>query len=222
MPTMRLSSSLHFVLVTMTLAGCPESSHGPDADGDAEPAFVEVPIRNVMDVDLLFAVDNSNSMTQEQAALREQVVVLLGELMAPGMTDAGALGADLHVGVVTSDLGTSGFTIQTCSDPETGDDGVLASICRDDWTEPFQEIARAIQRHLGVGCVELPDGVDAAVDCRLVEVLDDGREVEVQHVSVDPAGWDIVVGEACPGGQLRLAGEPVGQDGFVFECRSEP
>ena len=103
------------------------------------------------------------------------------------------------------------------------DNVVLASICRFDWSPDLGALAWAIQRHLATSCVDLPDGVSPASNCRLFEVADDGREIEVQHASVDPRGWTVELGvEACPRGQLRIAGATVGQDGFVFECRMEP
>jgi hypothetical protein len=405
-----------------------------------EPVFEEVPITQVTAVDLLFVIDNSNSMAQEQAALQEQVEVLFSVLINPGMTEAVALGADLHVGVATTDMGTGSYTIQTCSNPTSGDngvlqnrdqgvisgcrptysaldcdraecpwlshsaerpddgtdptdppiwedfgciatlgsggcgfeqplesslaaltvqtepgrpnegflregalltvvyvtdeddcssgnaemfnpqnsdmgclcdrcvahedelypisryhdafvelaadrvvvaaitgvpidgswnpgdpieelrelprldpenpghllascdtsmgiaflpvriaelidsfgdDGVLASICREDWSDALLAIAHAIQHHLARGCVDVPNGVDPATACHLFEIADDGCEIEVPHVSADPRGWSVEQGvEACPRGQLRIAGAPVGPDGFVFECKS--
>jgi hypothetical protein len=102
------------------------------------------------------------------------------------------------------------------------DNVLLASICRSDWSPDLGVLARAIQRHLASACVDLPEGVSPTLDCRLFEIADDGREIEVPHLSVDAQGWSVEQGvEACPRGQLRIAGEPARQNGFVFECRSE-
>jgi len=60
-----------------------------------------------------------------------------------------------------------------------GDDGVLGSCCLDDYSDTMSEVVAAIQRHLGTGCVDIPAGVDPAIDCRLLETLDDDSEREV-------------------------------------------
>ena len=80
-------------------------------------------------VDVLFMVDNSNSMTEEQTSLTEQLprmvqVLATGDLDGDGIADRPPV-RDLHLGVVTSDMGTGGFTVPTCADPVDGDDGVL-------------------------------------------------------------------------------------------------
>jgi hypothetical protein len=99
-----------------------------------------------------------------------------------------------------------------------GDNGVLASICQEDWTDALQEIARMIQQHLGTGCVDVPDGVDPAADCRLIEVLDDGTERVVP-----PTDWIVAAGaEGCSGGQLRLSDGSEVPDGGRLECVVEP
>lgn len=65
---------------------------------------------------MLFVVDNSSSMSEEQAALTAAFPLLLGSL-EPEV-------ADLHVGIVSTDLGTDPVQIFTCEDGD-GDDGAL-------------------------------------------------------------------------------------------------
>ena len=88
-----------------------------------------VNINNIDKIDLLFMVDNSNSMREEQAALREQfpklVRVLTTGLREPGDPDPFPPVKDLHVGVVSSDMGTPGNTGWGGCDPNGGDDGRL-------------------------------------------------------------------------------------------------
>ena len=81
-------------------------------------------------VDLLVMVDNSSSMAQEQSNLTQNFQILLDELTAPRDTDgdqapARPLVSDLHVGVISSDMGTGGYAVQTCRDAIDGDDGIL-------------------------------------------------------------------------------------------------
>lgn len=81
------------------------------------------------ELDLLIMVDNSNSMQEEQAALAEQLprmarILATGDLDDDGVQDFPAL-TSVRVGFVTSDMGSGGFTIQTCEEPMFGDDGQL-------------------------------------------------------------------------------------------------
>jgi hypothetical protein len=81
-------------------------------------------------LDLLFVVDNSGSMAEEQASLAEQLprlvrAVVTGDTNGDGVQDFPAV-ADLHVGVVTVDMGVGGFSVPTCmTSPMYGDDGLL-------------------------------------------------------------------------------------------------
>jgi len=81
------------------------------------------------DVDLLFMIDNSNSMSEEQTSLAMQLPRLVrtlasGDLDLDGLPEFRPV-RSLQVGVVTSDMGTGGFVVPTCTAPETGDDGIL-------------------------------------------------------------------------------------------------
>jgi hypothetical protein len=81
-------------------------------------------------VDLLVMVDNSSSMAQEQANLTENFQILLDTLTSPPADKPGGrpLVGDLHVGVISSDMGTGGFAVQSCLDSIDGDDGVLRNL----------------------------------------------------------------------------------------------
>jgi len=68
-------------------------------------------------LDVLFVVDNSGSMTEEQTSLAMQLPRFYAEL--------GDRYDSVHVGVITSDMGTGGFRVPTCTEPNFGDDGVL-------------------------------------------------------------------------------------------------
>lgn len=104
-------------------AGSAEDA-GTDAGGE-EDACTPRP----RPVDLLLMVDDSHSMAEEQESLTRAFPELVralstGDLEPDGTRDFEPV-ADLHVGVVTSDMGTFGYTAPTCDDPDFGADGIL-------------------------------------------------------------------------------------------------
>jgi len=81
-------------------------------------------------IDILVVVDNSLSMELEQANLAEQFPTLIHSLLDPDIDpETGKLehtpAHDLHIGVISTDMGTGGYNVSTCTDPIDGDDGVL-------------------------------------------------------------------------------------------------
>jgi len=83
-------------------------------------------------LDVLLSIDNSNSMTEEQAALTAQIphmarVFATGDLDGDGVQDVPALHS-VRIGTVSSDMGTGGFTIPTCARSDFGDDGILSDV----------------------------------------------------------------------------------------------
>lgn len=83
----------------------------------------------VEDVDLLFVVDDSNSMTEEQSELVHQIPHLV-EALASG--DLGLDGTidfhparTIHVGIVSTDMGVASATDVTSCTTGVGDDGLL-------------------------------------------------------------------------------------------------
>src|SRR5205085_6258230 len=88
----------------------------------------QVQVKNVDKVDLLFMVDNSNSMAGEQKSLREQFPVVIRVLTTgqrtPGDPSPFPPAKDLHVGIVTSDMGLPGVNFGSCH-ADGGDDGHL-------------------------------------------------------------------------------------------------
>lgn len=79
-------------------------------------------------VDLLLVVDDSADMLEEQARWSQQIPRLLRALASGDHDDDGvretAPVTSLHVGVVTTDMGTGGHPIPSCGGPR-GEDGVL-------------------------------------------------------------------------------------------------
>lgn len=171
---MRISSLLCVLLAT----ACGKSTT-VDASLDAMPdvpidAPVDVPIDTAVDafdagadvpvdtgsvpltgeVDLLIMMDNSGSMSQEQEALAREIPNLVrglatGDVDGDGVAELPPV-VSLHVGVVTSDMGTGGVLVRgACErDPNRGDDGVLRSEgnlaipgCAASYDPPFLEFA---------------------------------------------------------------------------------
>jgi hypothetical protein len=96
---------------------------------------VQLPVVNnaVDSVDILFEIDNSNSMRDNQAQLARQFEVLISQLVSPpdrnmdGLPDYPPV-RSLHVGVISSDLGTPGSVVPSCANSDAGDDGLLNPI----------------------------------------------------------------------------------------------
>jgi hypothetical protein len=100
----------------------------------ATTAFLaeEVRQRHAMPVDLLVVVDNSGSMSQEQDNLARNLPRLIQDLLSPPVDpETGDLVRhpvlDLHVGVISTDMGAGGHAWEPCTEPVHGDDGVLRS-----------------------------------------------------------------------------------------------
>ena len=85
-------------------------------------------------VDVLFVVDNSGSMREEQGFLISEIPRLIrtlasGDRNADGVPEFSAV-TSLHVGIVTSDMGSGDeLNVRTCS-PGLGDDGILRRTVR--------------------------------------------------------------------------------------------
>jgi len=87
-------------------------------------------------VDILVVVDNSGSMAQEQDMLKEAFPNLIRELLNPPIDPATGTRdyppvKDLHIGVVSTDLGVAGYSVPSCEkNPLVGDDAILQHIPR--------------------------------------------------------------------------------------------
>jgi hypothetical protein len=108
--------------------GTDDTAAGADADADGDdgsgpPATPPV--------DILLLIDTSGSVAQEQMVLTAHFPELLEELVNP--TDADGDGrpdhpavTDIHVGVISHELGTAGYVFPSCVDePGIGDNGCL-------------------------------------------------------------------------------------------------
>ncbi|MCE9577338.1 MAG: hypothetical protein K8W52_29585 [Deltaproteobacteria bacterium] len=118
MPTPRVAP----VLVLALVAGCPDR---PISSVDPEPHSVErkdVPVTQNTKLDLLFVVDNSGSMQEEQDSLKLNFPQFIQQFanLPSGLPD-------IHIGVISTDVGSgpsSGGTVfGGCT--LLGDDGAL-------------------------------------------------------------------------------------------------
>ena len=110
--------ALFAVLAAACAAEAPSSSSAA-LTGDLTPPKL----------DILFVVDNSGSMAQEQASLAANLPGLLDQVAA----SAGAV-PDLHIGVVSSSVGIGDFSCQGCN--YGGDRGLLQVTPRIDGCSP--------------------------------------------------------------------------------------
>jgi hypothetical protein len=86
------------------------------ADLKLAGATVSTQQKQIKDVDVLFVVDNSNSMAQEQKNLAANFPKFIDKLDQAGI--------DYHVGVVSSDLGAGNYGLPSC-EVAGGDGGKL-------------------------------------------------------------------------------------------------
>jgi hypothetical protein len=126
----RSQVSVMFVAVAVgavLLGGCMNRKLKPLNPCLVSGVVAEIAVTNIDKVDMLFMVDNSNSMKEEQQRLRSQfghlVKVLTSGDRGDGSPPFPAV-RDLHLGVVSSDMGLSGIDeVKDCDD--RGDDGIL-------------------------------------------------------------------------------------------------
>ena len=96
---------------------------------------VQLPVTNntVDQVDILFEIDNSNSMRDNQVNLARNFGVLIDQLVNPPVDPMTMRRRyppvkSMHVGVISSDLGTPGSMVPSCANSDVGDDGILNPI----------------------------------------------------------------------------------------------
>jgi len=108
----------------LALAGCPDrkiSEVNPEQD---KIETKDIPVQLNRDVDVLFVIDNSGSMDEEQTSLATNFPVFIDRLE----TIEGGL-PNVHLGVVSSDMGAGTFT-SVCN---TNDMGQLQSTIGAGW-----------------------------------------------------------------------------------------
>ena len=115
---MRLVTPVLIATTLATLTGCPDrelAKLDPSAD---RAETKEIPVTLNDNVDILFVVDNSGSMKEEQSSLAANFPRFIQKLatLPNGLPS-------VHIGVVSTDVGTGATTLGSCSGD--GDDGHL-------------------------------------------------------------------------------------------------
>ena len=132
------------VLVAATFAACTRTHTVHESDGarpDGGTSRIDAGTRDAgppigrecaeaAPVDVLFVIDNSNDMAEQISDLAARFPAFVRALLEPPDRDDDGEPdwlpvTDLHLGVVTTDMGTGGFTVPTCREPDFGDDGIL-------------------------------------------------------------------------------------------------
>ena len=102
-----------------------------DGDVPVEPRVVYASRVDQTALDVLFVIDDSGSMQDEQVALASAFPALLERLEAAGRPS-------LHLGVVTPDLGTAPFNLSNCDDDRGILQGTpLSTTCTGPTPEPY-------------------------------------------------------------------------------------
>jgi hypothetical protein len=179
----------------------------------------EVQSERIDKVDLLFVVDNSRSMAQEQAALEDQFPKLIRALTTGDRDGDGVRefepATDLHLGVVSTDLGVPGATVTTCEEP-LGDDGILLNTPNPDLTDcagrgPFP-------RFLSYRAGDDTDALASNFGC-IAQLGTDGCGIEQQLEAPLKALWpttdiDMVTGDVHDPNRIPFLTTPEGFGGF--------
>jgi len=139
-PVPRFSSRAAWLwpAAVLGLLGCPNEELAPITPCTVAGVNDEITKNNVDEVDVLFVVDDSPSMKEEQENLARNLPMLV-EILASGEIKDPVSGRvietfppvkSLHLGVTTTNLGVYGAPITTelASCAEVGDDGLLLNV----------------------------------------------------------------------------------------------
>ena len=106
------------VMATALSAGCPNRDVSAIDPNQQKEEKKLIPVGSNRDIDILFVIDNSGSMAQEQAALATNFPLFMAVLNGI----QGGL-PNVHIGVVSSNVGVGGYNIPGCIGQ--GDNGAL-------------------------------------------------------------------------------------------------
>jgi hypothetical protein len=119
---MRIAAAVALALAP-ALAACPDRDLSEVVPTQHKEELLDVPVELNRDIDLLFVIDNSGSMEEEQASLAANFPAFIDRLE----TIEGGL-PNIHLGVVSSDVGAGPWNIAMCDGD--GDNGMLQTTAR--------------------------------------------------------------------------------------------
>ncbi|HEX7476502.1 MAG TPA: hypothetical protein VF331_01720, partial [Polyangiales bacterium] len=138
---MKALMGIIIVSTTAWTAGCLDRELKPLNPCLVSGSTKQISVTNIDKVDLLFVVDDSPSMVEEQGAIRDQIPRMIQTLVTglrmPNDPNPFPPAKDLHLGVVSVNMGLvgiqgiggcSGVTGVTSMQPGFGDDGILRSV----------------------------------------------------------------------------------------------
>jgi hypothetical protein len=116
-------------LMLLVMAGCPSREVTRIDPAQQKQERKDIPVEVNRDIDILFVIDNSGSMGEEQASLASNFFNFINVL--EGIE--GGL-PNVHIGVVSSNVGAGGQPISACTGD--GDNGRLQNVPRMPGCEP--------------------------------------------------------------------------------------
>jgi hypothetical protein len=122
----RLTSALGLgvaLAATAFSAGCPNREVAAIDPNQQKEEKKLIPVGSNRNIDILFVIDNSGSMGQEQASLGQNFPMFMSVLR----NITGGL-PNVHIGVVSSNVGVGGYNIPGCTG--NGDNGALQAVGR--------------------------------------------------------------------------------------------
>jgi hypothetical protein len=126
-PAHKSIRAICLLLAASALGGCLERKLKPLNPCLVSGVVADIRVDNIDKVDILFMVDNSGSMREEQASLRKEFPKLIQTLTTGMRPDGSKFSAarDLHLGVVSSDMGLVGIPDIAGCENGFGDDGIM-------------------------------------------------------------------------------------------------
>jgi hypothetical protein len=117
------------VIGAIAAAGCINREVAAVDPNQNVEQFKDIPVEINRNIDILFVIDNSGSMAEEQASLQQNFNRFINVLE----NIEGGL-PNVHIGVVSTDVGAGPFNISGCSG--SGDNGILQNAPRNAGCSP--------------------------------------------------------------------------------------
>lgn len=224
---------IEIICVSALAGGCLDRELTPLNPCLVSTVSRKVTVSSIDSVDLLFVVDDSASMTSKQNSLKAQFPRMI-QVLSTGMRRANdpfpfPPVADMHLAVVSSDMGVVGQTgIEGC-DPNGGKDGRLQHTssgdpgCQATYPDFLQYNAGTndpMQIGVDFGCIASL----GAMGCTYESQLEAALKALSPMVALDPAGNVLAATTflAQPGGRTTGRGDTPPPEGSLGFLRLDP